>query len=277
MKYHTPVVDKRSRAELMAVTLGIGVWDTEAVQVALVVFPGVSINECEAFTLAFRQLRATGLGDCALVSVGAERGEVVGVGGRRRVDATFDETPSPDVVLVPGGLGVDRTAHDDSLLAWLRAVEPTCQWIAASSTGTVVVAAAGLLGDHPAATHWLAGEKLAEFGSEASEERIVEVGHVLTCHGHISAMDVALLMILRLFNRATAAQVRHDLLTADHSQPQRTPSFPERLRMRWAERGRGRTPARPPNAELISSDWVEMELEPEVSIQSPRSPWDRPS
>lgn len=259
----------------MAVTLERSVCDTEAVQIALVLFPGVSINECEAFTLAFRQLGASGLGDCVLVGVGAERGEVVGVGGRRRVEATFDETLTPDVVLVPGGLGVERTAHDERLLTWLRAVEPTCQWIAASSTGTVVVAAAGLLGDHPAATHWLAGEKLAEFGSEASAERIVEVGHVLTCHGHISAMDVALLMILRLFNRATAAQVRHDLLTAAHSEARRSPSMTERLHAWWIERRIGRAVAQPANAELVSSDWVELELEPEPSAPTGRSPWDR--
>jgi len=247
------------------------------VQIALVVFPGVSINECEAFSLAFRQLSAAGLGDCELVSVGAERGEVVGVGGRRHVDVTFGETLSPDVVLVPGGLGVDRTARDDDLIAWLRAVEPSSQWIAASSTGTVVVAAAGLLGDHPAATHWLAGDKLAEFGSAASAERIVEVGHVLTCHGHISAMDVALLMILRLFNRATAAQVRRELLNAQHGVAGSAPSLPARLRKWWTERGGGRIPARPPNTELISSDWVELELEPQEPAPATRSPWDRPT
>ena len=245
-------------------------------QVALVLFPGVSINECDAFTLAFRQLGASGLGSCTLVGVGAERGDVVGVGGRRLVEATFDEMPAPDVVLVPGGLGVDRTAHDERLLAWLRDVEPTCQWIAASSTGTVVVAAAGLLGDHPAATHWLAGDKLAEFGSAASTERIVEVGHVLTCHGHISAMDVALLMILRLYNRATAAQVRHDLLTALPGGTPSTASLGARIRHWWAERSAGRDVVRPPNTELVSSDWVEMELEPEPSAPTGRSPWDRP-
>lgn len=257
-------------------TIENGVWDTEAVQVALVLFPGVSVNECEAFTLAFQQLGASGLADCVLVGVGAERGDVVGVGGRRSVDATFDEITAPDVVLVPGGLGVDRTAHDERLLAWLRAVEPTCQWIAASSTGTVVVAAAGLLGDHPAATHWLAGEKLAEFGSAASTERIVEVGHVLTCHGHISAMDVALLMILRLFNRATAAQVRHDLLTAQQERAHHAPTRSERLRRWWKGRSGLSGTVRPPNTELVSAEWVEMELKPDPSSDPGRSPWDRP-
>ena len=174
-------------------------------------FPGVSIDECEAFAIAFRQLATSGLADCQLVGVGAVRGEIIGIGGRRDVEQTFAETTRPDVVLIPGGIGVERTAQDAALLSWLRNVEPSCQWMAASSTGTVVVAAAGLLADRPAATHWLAGPKLAKFGSAASTERIVEVGHVVTCHGRISAMDVALLMILRLTNRSIAEQVRGDL------------------------------------------------------------------
>lgn len=252
-------------------------------RVALVLFPGVSIDECEAFSLAFRHLAESGLGDCELVGVGARRGEVVGPGGRAQVEVTFAEMSSadtvPDVVLVPGGLGVDRTAHDEDLLAWLRLVEPTCQWIAASSTGTVVVAAAGLLGDHPAATHWLAGSKLAEFGSEASTERIVEVGHVLTCHGRISAMDVALLMILRLYNRATAAQVRAGLADARPQAVEATRGRMSRLISRVTGARGPRAPVRPHNEQLDTSEWVEMELVSDPTSRDPpaRSPWDRPS
>ncbi len=227
-------------------------------QVALVLFPGVSIDECEAFALAFRQLAKSGLADCQLVGVGAARGEVVGIGGRRNVEQTFSETTRPDVVLVPGGIGVERTAHDEALLSWLRNVEPQCQWMAASSTGTVVVAAAGLLAERPAATHWLAGAKLAEFGSEASAERVVEVGHVVTCHGRISAMDVALLMILRLTNRSIAEQVRVDLERAHERAAATRPTWRQRTRV--LVRPPARAPVRPRNEQLDTSEWIEMEL-----------------
>jgi len=70
--------------------------------------------------------------------------------------------------------------------------------LAASSTGTVAVAAAGLLGNHDAATHWLAGDFLADYGSQPSAERIVEIGNVITCEGRITAMHVALLLTLRV-------------------------------------------------------------------------------
>ena len=239
--------------------------ESEGVQVAIALFPGVSADECEAFTLAFEQLIRNGA-HVELIGVGAALGEVRGPGGGQQVDAVFDDVGAPDVVLVPGGLGVDRTAHDDRLLTWLRQVEPGCQWMAASSTGTVVVAAAGLLGDRPAATHWLAGSMLQEYGSSASSDRIVEVGHILTCHGHISAMDVALLMILRLFNRETAAQVRAQLLAGGGgvARPSRR-SLMNRIKgpalgVRLAALRSGRRIARPRNDELKTSDWIEMEL-----------------
>ena len=238
-------------------------------QVAIALFPGVSADECEAFTLAFDQLIRTGA-DIELIGVGAAVGEVRGPGGGQHVDALFADVDAPDVVLVPGGLGVDRTAHDDELLAWLRRVEPGCQWMAASSTGTVVVAAAGLLGDRPAATHWLAGSRLQQYGSSASSDRIVEVGHILTCHGHVSAMDVALLMILRLFNRETAARVRAQLLAGGGgvavSSARRTLLARVRDSMvvaRLVARRSERRIVRPRNDELKTSDWIEMELSEE--------------
>ncbi len=244
-------------------------WESDVVQVALTLFPGVSADECEAFTLAFSLLP-----DCTLVGVGAAVGEVVGPGGRQVVDATFADVLAPDVVLVPGGLGVDRTAHDEAVLGWLRRVEPTCQWMAASSTGTVVVAAAGLLADRPAATHWLAGPMLAQYGSRASEERIVEVGHVLTCHGRISAMDVALLMILRLYNRETAARVKREIVDGHLEVAAKPASLTDRMLgtrfARWLRRAgavRARRQPRPRNEELVTSEWIEMEL-----VEEPRPP-----
>ena len=111
----------------------------------------------------------------------------------------------------------------------------------------------------PARGHALAGRpRLAEFGSEASAERIVEVGRVVTCHGRISAMDVALLMILRLTNRATAEQVRVDLERAHLQAAATQPSWWQRTRALVRPAARG--PARPRNDQLDTSDWIEMEL-----------------
>ncbi len=217
--------------------------------VAVALYPGVSADECEAFTCVFDLLDGT-----ELVGVGAALGSVEGPGGGHRVDATFDQIQNPDIVLVPGGIGCARAAGDEPLLDWLRAVAPRCTWMAAASTGTVIVAAAGLLGDRDAATHWLAGDLLAEHGSQASAERVVEIGNIITCEGRITAMHVALLVTLRVAGAAAVADVRDRLATG--AVPQRDVS---RWRRWWSRRSGRRHPGpgRPRNRELDAPDVIE--------------------
>jgi putative intracellular protease/amidase len=218
-------------------------------QVAVASYPGVSANEREAFTLVFERLP-----DTELVGVGECVGPVGGPGGGAMVDCRYDEVTAPDVVLVPGGLGCARAAEDPALRAWLCRVAPVCRWLAASSTGTVVVAAAGLLDDRAAATHWLAGELLEQYGSAASTERIVEIGNVITCEGEITAMHVALLVALRLVGPIEVARVRAELdryACADDASVSR----------RWWRRRPPAPPGprRPRNPELSAPDVIEFE------------------
>jgi len=192
-----------------------------------------------------------------LVGVGAVLGPVEGQGGGHHVDKLFDDVLSPDIVLVPGGLGCERTAKDDHLVEWLQAVQPVCQWMAASSTGTVVVAAAGLLDEHDAATHWLATPLLESYGSSASAERIVEVGRIITCEGKITALHVALLVTLRVFGPTAVLDVKEALAHPNGpADPKKRRRF-ESLARRSPPKRKG--PARPRNRELEAPDVIELE------------------
>lgn len=231
-------------------------------QVALALYPGVSADECEAFTCVFDRLDGADL-----VGVGARVGAVEGPGGGHRIDATFADVQHPDIVLVPGGIGCARAATDEPLLDWLRTVAARVTWMAASSTGTVVVAAAGLLSDQAAATHWLAGDLLAEHGSQPSDERVVEVGNVITCEGRITAMHVALLVTLRVAGPDAVALVRERLAT--EAAPER--DVP-RWRLWWDQhrrRGHRRGPGRPRNRELDAPDVIE--FRPLITHDQPSS------
>jgi transcriptional regulator GlxA family with amidase domain len=226
------------------------VWENRAVQVALAMYPGVSANECEAFTLVFERLA-----DTEIVCVGERVGPVGGPGGGGIVERVYDEVGQPDVVLVPGGLGCARAAEDPALRQWLRTVAPRCRWLAASSTGTVTVAAAGLLDDRAAATHWLAGDLLHRYGSAASSERIVEVGRVITCEGEITAMHVALLLVLRLAGPDEVARIRSELDRMGRRDDDRT-----QRRSWWRRRIPAASgPQRPRNRELVAPDVIEFE------------------
>jgi putative intracellular protease/amidase len=219
------------------------------VQVAVASYPGVSANEREAFTLVFERLA-----DTELVGVGECVGLVGGPGGGALVDCTYDDVAAPDVVLVPGGLGCARAAEDPALRAWLCDVAPKCRWLAASSTGTVIVAAAGLLDDRTAATHWLAGDLLGRYGSAVSTERIVEIGNVITCEGEITAMHVALLVVLRLLGPAKVARVRAELDRYGRVDDASVSGSWWRRRSR-----RSSGPQRPRNPELLAPDVIEFE------------------
>ncbi len=210
--------------------------------------PGVSADECEAFAAVFERLDGADL-----VGVGARLGVVDGPGGGYRATALFEDVQHPDVVLVPGGLGCASAAADPVLLDWLRLVAPRCDWLAASSTGTVVVAAAGLLGRRPAATHWLAGNLLEAHGSSVSAERIVEIDNVITCEGWITAMHVALLVTLRLAGPDGVAQVRQRL-AAVSAPPRETTRW-----KRWRDRNRPSGPRRPRNRQLDAPDVIEFD------------------
>lgn len=143
------------------------------------------------------------------LNVGHELGSVAGPGGARTVDATFDQVTDPDIVVVPGALGTRQLAGDRVLCSWLHDVAPRCRWIAASSTGSVVLAAAGLLNGHPAATHWLAGDLLAEFGSVTADQRLhVDAERVITATGSMTAFEAAYLVIQRELGDSEANRVR---------------------------------------------------------------------
>ncbi|WP_116953284.1 DJ-1/PfpI family protein [Jiangella endophytica] len=151
---------------------------------AIVAYQGVSADEAEIFRFVLSQLP-----DFRTVTVGTALGQVAGPGGVQVVDATLGQVNAPAVVAVPGGVGSDRQPE---IAAWLRRVSP--RWLLASSTGSALLAAAGLLDDATAATHWLAGPLLEHYGAHPSHERLIVDGRIITCSGGPTAFRAALIV-----------------------------------------------------------------------------------
>lgn len=110
------------------------------------------------------------------------------------VDATFDEVPSPDVVVVPGGVGTRPLMTDDVILGWIRATYETTRFTTSVCTGSLLLGAAGLLGGLTATTHWGAYELLASTGATPTAQRVVEHldRRIITAAGVSSGIDMAL-------------------------------------------------------------------------------------
>jgi putative intracellular protease/amidase len=107
-------------------------------------------------------------------------------------DRGIDEVTAPDVVVVPGGPGEVGLRHDARVLAWLRDVHQTTTWTTSVGTGSLVLAAAGLLDGVCATSHWLALDELTRLGAFAVAERVVVDGKVLTGAGASAGIDMAL-------------------------------------------------------------------------------------
>jgi len=70
--------------------------------------------------------------------------------------AGLADVPHPDVIVVPGGPGQDGQMQDGPVRAWLRNADQTSAWTTSVCTGSLILAAAGLLAGRRATSHWLA-------------------------------------------------------------------------------------------------------------------------
>ncbi|HEU5332900.1 MAG TPA: DJ-1/PfpI family protein [Actinocrinis sp.] len=153
------------------------------------------------------------LPDTEVVFAAAERGVVVrtdsGAVGLH-ADASFGEIESADVLVVPGGQGTRALVRDERMLEWVRAVHETTQWTTSVCTGSLVLAAAGLLDGLEATTHWGAVETLEKLGARYTPRRVVRQGKIITAAGVSAGIDMALTLAERLAGEdwAKAIQLR---------------------------------------------------------------------
>lgn len=102
---------------------------------------------------------------------------------------------APDVVVVPGGPGQVALMDNEELLDWLRTVHVTSTWTTSVCTGSLLLAAAGLLEGRRATSHWLALDDLAAYGAEPTGERVVTDGRIITAAGVFAGIDMGLTLV----------------------------------------------------------------------------------
>lgn len=123
-------------------------------------------------------------------------------------DAAIADVPQPDIVLVPGGPGQEEQLADGPVRRWLRAADATSSWTTSVCTGSLILAAAGLLTGRRATSHWLALERLAGYGAEPVRERVVTAGKYVTAAGVSAGIDMALTMAGQIAGRPAAEAIQ---------------------------------------------------------------------
>lgn len=113
-----------------------------------------------------------------------------------------------DMVCVPGGIACTDVMADAAALDWLRAQAPGARYMTSVCTGSLILAAAGLLTGYNAGCHWAWGQHLAAFGANFVAERTVIDRDRITAGGVTSGIDFAFRIIEQLRGRDVAEAIQ---------------------------------------------------------------------
>ncbi|WP_345129393.1 DJ-1/PfpI family protein [Dactylosporangium darangshiense] len=174
-------------------------------QTAMVLYPGMT-----ALDIVGPYEVLSRLPGASVVFTAAKPGPVTTDTGSLTLTATagFSAVPSPDIVVVPGGPDVAAQVGDAPLHEWLQAVDAGATWMTSVCTGSLILAAAGLLRGRPATSHWLVTERLRSYGARPVSERVVLDGKYATAAGVSAGIDLALTLAGRIAGARVAQTIQ---------------------------------------------------------------------
>jgi transcriptional regulator GlxA family with amidase domain len=194
-------------------------------QIAIPIFPGLTALDAVGPYEVLQRLPVS-----ELVFIGHELGNIRTDNGflGLAVDADFEDVPTPDVVVFPGGVGTRTLMGDERVLTWLRQAHETTRFTTSVCTGALVLGAAGLLDGLEATTHWGAYDMLERTGAAPVATRVVEhlERRIITAAGVSSGIDMAL-RLAELLVDSTAAQAMQLMIEYDPQPPFDAGSVPK--------------------------------------------------
>jgi len=186
-------------------------------QIAIPLFPRVTALDAIGPYEVLQRLP-----DFEVIFVGSAVGEVRTENGflGLSIDAILDDVPTPDVIVVPGGIGSRAAMKDEHLLAWLRGAHQASTYTTSVCTGSLILGAAGLLDGLTATTHFSAYRTLEATGATPVAQRVVEHldQRILTAAGVSSGIDMALRLVELLVD-PVAAQAMQLMIEYDPQPP----------------------------------------------------------
>lgn len=121
---------------------------------------------------------------------------------------TFADCPQLDVICVPGGAGQIDLMNDQETLDFLRRQAPGARYVTSVCTGSLVLAAAGLLKGYRSACHWAARDHLRAFGAIPVAERVVRDRNRISGGGVTAGIDFGLTLLAELAGEDAARSVQ---------------------------------------------------------------------
>lgn len=126
----------------------------------------------------------------------------------------LSEVSSCELICVPGGFGVTEALADPQFIWEVRRLALTARYVTSVCSGSLILAAAGLLEGKRAACHWAWRDLLAASGAIVGDARVVRDGDVITGGGVTAGIDFALTVAAELagedFARGIALALEYD-------------------------------------------------------------------
>ena len=133
---------------------------------------------------------------------------VAGGGMRILPDVTYEACPELDLICVPGGSGMTPLLNDPETLDFIREKAAAARYVTSVCTGSLVLAAAGLLKGKRAACHWMSREMLSEFGAIPDTSRVVIDGKFISGGGVTAGIDFGLTVAAEIFGEEVAKSIQ---------------------------------------------------------------------
>ncbi|MEL7036164.1 MAG: DJ-1/PfpI family protein [Cyanobacteria bacterium J06592_8] len=120
---------------------------------------------------------------------------------------TLTDSPSPDIVIIPGGFGSREAMKRSPILDWVKSCSEQAEFVVSVCTGSLILAKAGLLEGLSATTHHLAFDLLREIAPNTTvieNQRFVDQGKILTSGGISAGIDLSLYVVAKILGQEIA-------------------------------------------------------------------------
>jgi len=120
----------------------------------------------------------------------------------------LSDVASADMIMIPGGPGQTEAMQDQAFMAEVKRLGEGATYITSVCTGSLILAAAGLITGKRAGSHWAYRELLAMFGAIPDDARVVRDGNVITGGGVTAGIDIALTIAAELAGEDVAKMIQ---------------------------------------------------------------------
>ena len=122
-------------------------------------------------------------------------------------DVTFEQCPTLDILLFPGGKGRITWMKEASVQNFIHQHISEVTYVTSVCTGAFFLAEANLLSGKKATTYHTAFDELAAYGVHVVASKVVQEGKIITAAGVSSGLELGFYLLRELFGVALAQEV----------------------------------------------------------------------